>query len=102
MDNDDMEHFDPAMLETLFKQYFETMDMSQADIIMTLNNFEKVSYDDKNHWIEYMIKTVYGFVNSWEKAYNDFNGIWEMCIVKAWENDGVYPAMVPEDKCLLN
>ena len=99
---DDMEKFDPEMLQTLFKQYFETMGMNEDDKLMTLKNFDSISYDDKNNWIEYMIKTVYGFVTTWEKQYNDFLGIWRECIVKSWEMDGTYPAMLPEDKCLYN
>ena len=99
---DDMENFDPEMLDTLFNQYFETMGMNEADKEMTLKNFDSISYEDKNNWIEYMLKTVYGFRHSWNKAFNDFIGIWRACIVMSWEKERSYPAMVPQDESLNN
>lgn len=97
--------FSKEDLKELFRDFFNAMDSSEADQRMYLNNFNAINNDDKNHFIHYMIKVVYGIdivTPNWHECMNQFIGLWGDWIKTVWDVKGEYPCIVPKGHCLLN
>ena len=105
---DELEDFDQddrGILKELFRDFFIVMDASEADQRMYLNNFNAIPIDDKNCFIQYMIKVVYGIDivhPHWHDNMQQFINIWGTWITHVWEVKGEFPCIVPKGSSLLN